>query len=187
MSLQCAYLHGVYDNGKTAVASNCSTSGSRFCLPISGGSAEHFYDSRQAIWFAGSPVEREASSQVRIKLQAFLKQSNRYDANSVLAHVLDSSLWEEQVILHSKVSSHFIRDYQVKDALLTTAKCQAVVTHPADAHASTGLHCIPILFSEPPCCLKAEAGCTGLKPKYHQHTLHAGQVITASVYCPQFV
>lgn len=56
-------------------------------------------------------------AQVRSKLQTFLKQSSRYDANLVLAQVLNSSFWEEQVVLHSKVDKW-------PHHLLTCRSCQ---------------------------------------------------------------
>ncbi len=42
-------------------------------------------------------------SEVQGRLRSFLKQSSRYDPRLVLARIRGSSLWQEQVILHSKV------------------------------------------------------------------------------------
>ena len=49
----------------------------------------------------GSP----ALVEVQGRLRSFLKQSSRYDARLVLARIRGSPLWQEQVLLHSKVSA----------------------------------------------------------------------------------
>lgn len=51
------------------------------------------------------PADSAASAEVQNRLQSFLKQSSRYDPRLVLARIRGSSLWQEQVILHSKVHS----------------------------------------------------------------------------------
>lgn len=48
---------------------------------------------------------RESSKgEVQTRLRSFLKQSSQYDSRLVLARIRGSHLWQEQVVLHSKVS-----------------------------------------------------------------------------------
>ena len=44
-------------------------------------------------------------AEVQTRLRSFLKQSSQYDSRLVLARIRGSPLWQEQVILHSKVSN----------------------------------------------------------------------------------
>ena len=43
-------------------------------------------------------------AELQTRLRSFLKQSSQYDSRLVLARIRGSPLWQEQVILHSKVS-----------------------------------------------------------------------------------
>lgn len=51
-----------------------------------------------------SQFESLALAEVQGRLRSFLKQSSRFDPKLVLARIRGSSLWQEQVILHSKVT-----------------------------------------------------------------------------------
>ncbi|KAL3142970.1 hypothetical protein ABBQ38_003253 [Trebouxia sp. C0009 RCD-2024] len=50
---------------------------------------------------------RESSKdEVQTRLRSFLKQSSQYDSRLVLARIRGSPLWQEQVVLHSKVGDN---------------------------------------------------------------------------------
>lgn len=69
----------------------------------SGGDVEASPASNQGHQAAVNQTGSPALAEVQGRLRSFLKQSSRYDARLVLARIRGTPLWQEQVILHSKV------------------------------------------------------------------------------------
>lgn len=76
-----------------------------FLACSSGGDVEASPASNQGHQAAVNQTGSPALAEVQGRLRSFLKQSSRYDARLVLARIRGTPLWQEQVILHSKVCS----------------------------------------------------------------------------------